>query len=363
MGSIAHVGIDVHEGKFRIAILGESGRQFLEERTVGGEAGQVVKLLRPWQEQYQVQCYYEAGPLGYGPYRWLQRAGVACQVIAPSKTPRGPGDRVRTDARDARRLAQQGRAGTLVAVHIPTPEEEAAREVVRCRVMLGQELTGARQRVRSWLLRHDYRYPKGKEWTQPYGRWLREIQRGLPGERPEAWTFTTLLGEVGHFAQEVAEADRQVAQLAQGPAYRAGVGRLGCFRGIEVLGAMLILTESGDFARFPSAPGYAAYWGLTGSEESTGQRRHLGGITKCGQAHMRWIWIQIAWHYTHPPALGRTLQRRQAGQPGRVIDIAWQAQRRLYRKYRRLTERRGAGKAVVAVARELTGFVWAAMSN
>lgn len=363
MASMAHLGMDVHKGQFRMAVLPETGAAFADERTLPRERGEVLRYLRRWQPGYELQCYYEAGPLGYEPHRWLTQAGIACQVIAPSKTPRGPGDRVRTDARDARRLARQGRAGALVAVQVPTPEQEGVRDLVRCRMVQLWELTAARQRVVSLLGRHGGYYTEGSAWTQSHWRWLQQQVRAWPADSPEQWALHTYLAEVQYRTQRLAEAQQEVAGLAQLPAYREVVGRLGCFRGIDVLGAMLIACETLDFRRFTGAPQYASYWGLTGREESSGATRHRGGITKCGCAHLRWQWIQIAWHYQYPPAVGPALAKRQQGQPPEVIAVAWKAQRRLYRKFRKLKERMAPGKAVVAVARELTGFVWAAMTS
>jgi transposase len=362
MASIAHVGIDVHEGKFRVALLPESGTQFLDQCTLSSEPKRVLQYLGRWGRDYEMHCYYEAGALGYAPHRWLTQAGLECQVIAPSLTPRAPGDRVRTDARDARRLALQGRAGGLVAVHVPTPEEEAVRELVRCRLVQLRELTAARQRVQAWLLRHGVRAPEGKSWTQRYWQWLQRVVHEIPAEAPEAWTMETYLGAVRYQEQQLAAADREVAAWAQRPEYAPTVKKLGCFRGINTLSGMMIDTESGDFSRFPTAPQYASYWGLTGSEDSTGKSRRLGGITKCGCDHMRWLWIQIAWHYQYRPAVGVALAKRQESQPAEVVAHAWEAQRRLYRKFWRLKQRKSGGQAVTAVARELSCFVWGAMT-
>lgn len=269
---------------------------------------------------------------------------------------------MRTDARDARRLAQQGRSGNLVAVHVPTPEEEAVRELVRCRLVQQRELIAARQRVQSWLLRHGVRPPEGRAWTQRHWQWLQRVLREIPAAAPEGWTLETSLGEVRYHEQQLAAADREVAAWAQRPESAPTVRKLGCFRGIDVLAGMLICTESGDFRRFPSAPQYASSWGLTGAEDSTGKSRHLGGITKCGCRHMRWLWIQIAWHYQYRPAVGVALARRQEGQPAAVVAHAWEAQRRLYRKFWRLTQKQASAVAVTAVARELSCFVWGAMT-
>jgi transposase len=359
MLSIAHVGMDVHKENTRVVLLPHEMLEPLDECTLPTTQQALCRYLKRWEKQYQLQCYYEAGPLGYVPQRWLEQAGIACTVIAPSKTPRGVGERVRTDRRDARLLARQGKAGALAPVHVPTPQEEAVRALLRCRELRQRQLLAARHRVLKFLGVRGLHFTEGKHWTQRHGRWL----RGVRFTGAEEWTWREYLSDLDYALARRQEADRQVKELAQSPSYREAVGRLCCFRGIDILSAMVVLTETIDFSRFPGAPQYMSYWGLTCSEDSSGGQRRQGGITKSGSVHARRIWIEAAWHYQHKPAVGERLARRQQGQPPAVIAHAWKAQVRLHKKFWRLARKKNSCTAVVAVARELAGFVWGAINQ
>lgn len=363
MKSIAHVGIDVHAGQFRFAILPEGSAKFADERTIARDQEQVVGYLQRWADSYELHCYYEAGCLGYPPYRWLTEAGIDCVVTPPALVPRAPGDRVRTDPKDARRLAQQGRAGTLRAVYVPNQQQEAARTLVRWRMTQRQELRSAQQRVEGLLLTRDIRYTAGRKyWTQTYRRWVRQVHRQGAGLEPvERLVLGEQLAVVDYLIGRMGEADRQVRELAATPEYAPAVGRLACFRGIDVLAAMSVITETIDFSRFPSAPAFMSYWGLTCAEDSSGTSRRLGAITKAGEEGVRWVLVQASWSYQYAPAVSEALRQRQLGQPAEVVTQAMQAQHYLHRRFMRLSMRRGRQKALVAVARELAGFLWGVM--
>ena len=356
MSSIAHVGMDVHKDTTRVLLLGIQGPLPLDAVTVPTEEAALLKYLRPWRARYELHCYYEAGTLGYVVYRWLQRAGIACTVVAPSKIPRAPGDRVKTDQRDARTLALQGRAGTLAAVRVPTPAEEAVRGLVRCRGAHQRDVQAARHRVLKFLALRGEMYRAGKHWTQLHRRWL--AARRFAG--PDAWTYQEYLSELSYREQRLAEADREVEALAAAEPYATLVRALCCFRGISTLSAMILVTEALDFGRFGRPPAYMSYLGLTCREASSGSRRRQGSITKAGSGRCRHVLVEAAWHYRHPPAVGACLSRRQAGQPAAVIAHAWKAQQRLHKLFQRLTRTGDRRRAVVAVARELAGFLWAA---
>lgn len=359
MSSIAHVGLDVHKETTRVVILPHDRSHPVDECTLPTTRKALVKYLSHWAQQFELRCYYEAGPCGYEPQRWLAGAGIACEVIAPSKTLRAPGDRVKTDRRDAQLLARHGRADLLAKVHVPTPEQEAVRAAVRCREARMRDQVAAKHRVLKFWRNCGQIYNQGEHWTQRHWQWLRKC--GLSGINE--WTADQYLSDVQYRLDRLAEADRKLAELAQGEPYRGAVGKLCCFRGIDLLSAMVLTTETLDFARFPSAPQYMGYWGLTSSEDSTGRYRRQGGITKAGSVRARRVWIEAAWHYRHKPALGANLLRRQIGQPPEVIAHAWKAQQRLYRKFWSIANRKDQRAAVVAVARELSGFVWAAMTQ
>jgi transposase len=355
--------MDVHAGQFRMAILPEGARDFLDERTVARDEARVLKYLQRYEEEFELHCYYEAGCLGYVPHRWLTEAGIDCTVVPPAEVPRAPGDRVRTDPKDARRLAQQGRAGTLPAVYVPTHEWEGGRSVVRWRIVQSRQLLAARCRANGLLLSRGLRYEPGKtRWTKPHWQWLRQLEKESPQLEPlERQLLGEQLAAVEYHTDRLAEADRWVRELAARPLYAEAVGKLACFRGIDVLAAMVILTETIDFRRFGSAEQYMSFCGLTSSEESSGSKRRQGAITKAGQEALRWMMVEVAWSYRYRPAISQALRERQMCQPAAVIAHAWKAQRRLNRLYKKLAYRKGASTAVVAVARELSGFLWAVM--
>jgi transposase len=255
-------------------------------------------------------------------------------------------------------LARQGRAGALVRVWVPTAQQEQVRGVVRFREAVVRDVVAAKQRLLKFLsLRGMVYREKGSHWTQRHMQWL----RGLHFEGVDAWTAEQLMGDLRYRLDRLREAERQVSQLAQVDPYAELVGRVCCFRGLDVVSGMVVVTETLDFRRFAEAGQYMSYWGLTCCEDSSGPTRRRGSITKCGSARARRVWVEAAWHYRHKPAVGERLRRRQQGQPAEVIAHAWKAQRRLHDRFWRLTFRKGTQTAVVAVARELTGFVWGAM--
>lgn len=357
MTSIAHVGLDVHKEQTRVVLLPEGSREPLDECTLPTTAKHLCRYLRRWGDRFELRCYYEAGPLGYVPHRWLTGMGVACEVIAPSKTPRAPGDRVKTDRRDARLLARQGRAGALVRVWVPTPQQEQVRSVVRHRETVVRDVVAAKQRLLKFVGLRGMVFTGGGHWTQRHMQWL----RGLRFDGVDAWTAEQLLGDLQYRLDRLAEAERQVVELAQSDRYRELVGRVCCFRGLDVVSSMVVVTETIDFRRFAEAGQYMSYWGLTCSEDSSGPIRRRGSITKCGSARARRVWVEAGWHYRHRPAVGERLRRRQQGQPAEVIAHAWKAQQRLCKKFWRIAMCKGTQTAAVAVARELAGFVWGAM--
>jgi transposase len=304
-----------------------------------------------------VRCCYEAGPGGFELQRFLASRQVPCDVIAPALIPRRPGDRIKTDRRDASHLAVLYRAGTLTAVHVPTEQEEAARDLLRCREDIRTDLLRARHRLAKFLLRHGRRFTGTKKaWSKRHDAWLRAQAWPLPALDQTHRAYLRTLDEAVARLRTVEVELRDLLTLEP---LQARVTRLRCFRGIDDLTALTIAAELGDPRRFPTAPGTMAFVGLVPSEHSSGTRRARGAITKTGNAHLRRVLVEAAWHYRHHPFVGAALQRRQAGAPAATIQRAWAAQQRLHHRYRRLA---GRGKpkqhVVTAVARELTAFVW-----
>ena len=354
MLSMAHVGMDVHKRSITVVIYPARGDTPLDRTRLPAEEYAVTGYLARWQQQYDLRCYYEAGPGGYVVYRWLQRRRIACLVAAPSKMLRASGDFVKTDRRDARMLAEQGRNGQLTAVRVPTPEEEAVRGLVRCRETRQRDVLAARQRVLKFLALRGRDYTAGKHWTQAHRGWLGRQQ--FSG--PDAWSYQEYCTDLSYREQRLAEADRQVSAVAQEEAVAPLVRALCCFRGIDTLTAMLVVSETLDFRRFATARQYMSYLGLTCCEASTGETHRRGQITKAGSTRCRRALVEAAWHYRHGPAVGGRLAQRQAGQPAQVIAHAWKAQKRLHKVFHKLAVK-DPRKAAVAVARELAGFLWA----
>ena len=349
-----YVAVDDSKRTLVVGIL-RPGAQEPELRSIPNEPRHLRRLCERLQREGPVLACYEAGPSGYDLYRQLTALGVACQVIAPALTPRKPGDRVKTDRRDAAKLVRLFRAGDLTPITVPDEAAEAARDLVRCREDVQEDLLRWRHRLVKFLARHGRVYREGRHGTQRHWTWLRSQRFTLPAL---ARTYTEYRFTVEQLLARRADLEREILALAETAPYRERVGWLRCFRGIDTLSAMGLLTELGDVQRFDHPRKLMAYLGLVPSEDSTGERTRRGSITKAGNSHARRILVEASWHYRHPPRIGAALARRSQGQPKAVLAQAWQAQGRLHRRYRHLV---GHGKrppvAVVAIARELGGFL------
>jgi transposase len=354
------VAIDDSKRTLVLGIL-RPGADAPETRSIPNEPRHLRRLVARLTREGPVKVCYEAGPSGYDLYRQLTALGVACQVIAPALTPRKPGDRIKTDQRDAAKLVRLFRAGELTPITVPDEAGEAVRDLVRCREDVQEDLVRWRHRLGKFLARHGRVYREGRNWTQRHWTWLRSQRFDLPAL---ARTCAEYRGTVEQLLVRVAELDREIATLAETAPYRTPVGWLRCFRGIDTLAAMTLLAEIGDFQRFPHPRQLMAYLGLVPSEASSGDRTQRGSITKAGNGHVRRLLVETCWHARHPPRLGAALTRRSQGQPPAIRAQAWRAQLRLHRRYRQLV---GHGKrppvAVVACARELVGFLWAALTQ
>jgi transposase len=360
MKSTTIIAFDQHAATTVAAVLLPSHRTpALHPLT--SESATILRFVERLRRQGPVTCCYEAGPCGFELQRTLTAQKIPCDVIAPALIPRRPGDRIKTDRRDASHLAILYRAGALTAIHIPTEQEEAARDLLRCREDIRADLLRARHRLSKFLLRHGRRFTVTKAWSKRHDAWL----------RAQTWPLTTLDQTHRAYLRTVDEAiarlqaveDDLRALLTLEP-LRPRVERLRCFRGIDDLTALTIAAELGDPRRFATAPSTMAFVGLVPSEHSSGATRARGAITKTGNAHLRRVLVEAAWHYRHHPFVGAPLRQRQRGAPAPVIAQAWTAQHRLYRRYQRLSARGKPKQHVVtAVARELTGFVWAALTQ
>ena len=350
-----HVGLDVSKASISVALLRPDGR--LDEESIANTPEAVRRLVRRWPEPTRVRACYEAGPTGYDLYRQLTALGIETTVIAPSLTPRRPGDRIKTDRRDARKLAGLFRAGELTAVRVPTPEEEAVRDLLRARQDEREDILRARHRLSKFLLRHGRVYTDGSAWTGRHTAWLAKQHFDEPAAER---TLGHYRAELDMRLASLKLLDVELLAIAHRPPFARIVTRLCALRGIAELSVLTIAVEVGDFRRFGSAPAFMAFVGLVPSEHSSGERRSQGPITKAGNTHLRRVLVEAAWHARRRPKVGPALAKRLTGQPPEVLAIAATAQRRLHDRYWRLVERRKPSNvAVVAVARELAGFCWA----
>jgi transposase len=359
MQSTTIIAFDQHAATTVAAVLLPSQRT-PALHSMPSDTSTIVRFVERLRRQSAVRCCYEAGPCGFELQRALTAPGVPCDVIAPALIPRRAGDRVKTDRRDAAQLAILYRAGALTPIHIPTDQEEAARDLLRCREDIRADLLRARHRLSKFLLRHGRRFTGTKKaWSKAHDAWLRAQRWPLPALEQ---THAAYLRTVDEAVARLRTVDDDLRSLLTLEPLRPRVERLRCFRGIDDLTALTIAAELGDPRRFPSAPRAMAFVGLVPSEHSSGTKHARGAITKTGNAHLRRVLVEAAWHYRHRPFVGAALRRRQCGAPAAIIAQAWTAQQRLHRRYHRLAGRGKVKQQVTtAIARELAGFVWAAL--
>ncbi len=356
-----YVGMDVHKKDIVVALLAPGTEEPMEWK-LRNEPRAVRRLAKRLRREAigELQCVYEAGPCGYTLQRQLVGQGIATDVVAPSLIPVKPGERIKTDRRDARKLAAAARAQMLTVVRPPSEDEEAVRDLCRCREDAREDLTRARHRLSKMLMRRGFVYRAGRNWTQRHRGWLRSVQFEDLATRT---VFEDYLAVVEQGEERIRALESRLEEIAQEEPYRERVGWLRCFRGIDTVTAMTILAELHDFRRFDDPRRLMSYLGLVPSEHSSGEKTRRGAITKAGNSHARRVLVEAAWHYRHRPAVGLKLRRRREGQPREIVAVADRAQRRLHRRFHRLVLASGktSQQAVVAIARELVGFLWAAL--
>jgi transposase len=353
------VGLDVHKDSIHAGIL-RPGSESVELRAFFNDEASVRKAFeRGMGPHRQLRVCYEAGPTGYGLARQLQQMGVACAVIAPSLIPKAAGDKVKTDKRDARRITRLYRAGELVAIRIPTPSEEAVRDLCRARADMVEDLTRARNRLGKFLLRHSMIWRGGSSWTLEHRRWLESRHFE---DQALALTYSHYRAVLSAREAELDATTADLRRFFELAPFSETVARLACYRGIDRLGALTIASEVCDFRRFGLAEHFAGFTGLVPGEYSSGGSRHQGHLTKAGNAHLRTQLIESAWAYQHRPAVGSVLDKRQQGARRETVARAWKAQLRLCGRFRHLASRKNVRSVVAAaVARELACFLWAEM--
>ena len=353
------VAFDQHAASVVVAVL-LPGQRTPALHTLGPDLLVISRFIERLHLP-EVHCCYEAGPCGFELQRHLRACGIACDVIAPALIPRRAGSRVKTDRRDAAGLAVLYRAGALTAIHVPTDAEEAVRDLLRCREDITADLLRAKHRLSKFLLRHGRRCPDAKPWSKRFFAWLAVQRWALPALEQTFVSYRRAIDEA-IARRRVVDEDLRAALTLEPLASR--VARLRCFRGIDDLSALTIAAELGDPARFVAARQVMAFTGLVPSEYSSGASQRRGGITKTGNAHLRRILVEAAWHYRHRPAIGTSLRPRQAAAPPTARRCAWMAQHRLHSRSCRLMARgKSPQLAATAVARELSAFVWAALTQ
>lgn len=349
------IGLDAHAESIAIAVaeVGREAPRFVG--TVGVKLSELSKALSRLGEPHSLQVVYEAGPGGYALARELIRLGYRCEVVAPSKIPRRPGERIKTDRRDALNLAGLARAGELVSVRIPD-EREAMRDLSRARMDAVRARLKARQQLKALMLRHGRRYGGKTSWSTAHERYLAEVSFEHPAQDI---AFT-------EYRQAVSEGQARVQRLSESLAHEVEhwrmhhlVSAVMTLRGLDLIAAITVVAELGDLRRFAHPRELMGYLGLVPSEHTSGSQRRLGAITKTGNVHVRRVLVEAAWNYRFPARISRLLQLRQERQPAEIRAIAWRAQLRLNHRYRRL-KARGLqhNKICIALARELAAFLW-----
>jgi transposase len=357
--SMLYVGMDVHKESIAVAYVANAHHAevtFLG--TIGTRQVDIDQLVRKLQSKAQHLVFvYEAGPCGSWLYRYLTKQDHLCWVVAPSLMPKKPGDRVKTDRRDAVQLARLMRSGDLTPVYVPTVEDEAMRDLSRAREDALRDLKAAKFRLKAFLLRHDIRYTGAANWGPAHLRWLAEVVCPTPAQQIVFQAYVRAVTEhterLGRLEQELQE---QVTAWRLHPVVEA----LQALRGVQFTVAVTTVAELGDLTRVDNPRQLMSFLGLIPSEYSSGERRRQGALTKAGNTHARRALVEGAWAYRDPAKVSRHIQLRLEEQPTAIQDISWKAQVRLCNRFRRLMARgKNAHQVVVAIARELVGFMWA----
>jgi transposase len=357
--STLYIGLDVHKDSIAVAYVAqEHGAEVIYLGAIGTRQCDIDQLIRKMQSKAPHLIFvYEAGPCGYWLYRYLTTKGYDCWVVAPSLIPKKAGDRVKTDRRDALQLARLARSGDLTSVYVPQVEDEAIRDLTRAREDTLSDLKAAKFRLKAFSLRHDIRYTGRAIWNPAHLRWLSEVVCPTPTQQI---VFQEYVRAVNEHTERLQRLDQELHEQVKSWRLHPVVEALQALRGVQFTVAVTTVAELGDLTRFDNPRELMKFLGLIPSEYSTGERRRQGSITKAGNTHARRALVEGAWAYRYPAKVSRHLQLRLEKQPKAIQDISWKAQVRLCKRYRRLIARgKHANQVVVAIARELVGFMWA----
>ena len=360
-GLVLFIGLDVHTESIAVSLAPSDSTEVRRDGQIGGTHDDVLKLAQKLQAAHPgtpLHFCYEAGPHGYPLCRCLQRHGYDCILVAPSKVPRPPGDRVKTNRRDADQLARLLRAGELTALYVPDPQDEAVRDLLRARGQVQKQQHRARQQLKMYLLRHNFRYAGTQAWSAAHLRYLATVK--LPFAEQQG-VFQEMVHVISEATQRLERYEAQLPRVVPGWRWEPVVRALMSLRGVALLTAVTLVAELGDLTRFATAGQLMSYLGLVPSEDSTGEKRRQGGITKMGNGLARRVLIEAAWNYRAPARISRDLLKRQEGLSQEIKDISWAAQTRLHHRFKHLTgvKHKKSQVAAAALGRELSGFVWA----
>lgn len=358
MTKVRYIGLDVHKDTIVIAIADEGRSAALVWKTIPYDEVRLLKALQLLRKSgSMLKVCYEAGPTGYGIHRRLTEAGVDCQVVAPSLIPTQVGNRVKTDRRDAKRLAQFHRSGDLTPIYVPDEAVEALRDLERAREDAKRSETTARHQLSKFLLRHSRRFTDGRNWTCRHLAWVRGQQFAHESQKRVLCDYIKAMEDAG---ERVKQLEQDIDELVWTTAVAPLVKALMALRGVSLITATTVAAEIGDMKRFATAGQFMAFLGLVPSEHSSGATQRRGGITRTGNSRVRRLLVEAEWNYRFLPNMSPAIRRRNEPVAEGVRLIAWRAQHRLHRRLVRLKARgKEHKKAVTAVARELAGFIWA----
>lgn len=354
---IMNVGLDVHKETIDVALAPSDSTEIRHYGTIGGDIGSLDRTLRKLESpDVELRIAYEAGPCGFNIVRYCLKRHIECLVVAPSRIPKRPGDKVKTDRRDASSLARLLRAAELRCIYIPTEEDEAIRDLSRARESAMINFARARKQLLLFLLRHGIVYTGKSPWHKEHLNFLARVV--LPHSAQQI-VYQESLHQIQELKSRLDRLTQQIEFHVDSWRWKPVVKSFMAFRGVQLIVAAGIVAELGDLSRFSHPKGLMNFLGLVPSEYSSGPHRLQGMITRTGNTHARRLLVEAAWAYVQGPKVSEIIRKRQVDLPQPIIDIAWNAQLRLCRKYRRLMHR-GKNKkvAVVAVARELAAFMW-----